>query len=412
MVGFYLKFTAKNLLRRKRRTILTAAAIAFGIVYFIAFDSMLSGADQDAVNNMVYFETGHLQVTTALLGDGRPRAEDLLPDPEGLAGEIARLPKIVAATPRLVFPASVIAGLEELPVLGVGVDPERDKKVFLISEYVTAGRWLVPGEEGVVLGRRIADLLGLQPGDTLTIRTQTVGMAFQAVDLCVVGIVSTPHPTVNRLQIFLPLDVAREALGAGKGATAVAVRADSERAAAAVTESIQGLDAWDPAWRIKSWREAASFLSIGVGKRTFAMILLGLVFIIATIGIVNSILLSTLERVREIGILKAMGMREGEIVWLFVLEGSGLGLLGGVIGAVMAVATNAYLVNVGISLKAFLGNMDIDIGYPIADRMFGVWNWPIVVWAVLFGLLVSLAASYFPARRAALLDPVKSLRRA
>ena len=139
---------------------------------------------------------------------------------------------------------------------------------------------------------------------------------------------------------------------------------------------------------------------------------MGLVLIIATIGVVNSILLSTLERVREIGLLKAMGMKEKEIVGLFVLEGSGLGLLGGILGAAMGTAINAYLVNTGLSLKMFMGESNMDIGYPIADRMFGVWNWPTVLWAVLFALLVSLAASYFPARRAAHLDSVESLRQA
>jgi len=137
---------------------------------------------------------------------------------------------------------------------------------------------------------------------------------------------------------------------------------------------------------------------------------MGLVLIIATIGVVNSILLSTLERVREIGLLKAMGMKEKEIAGLFVFEGGGLGLLGGIIGATMATAINAYLINTGLSLKMFMGEANMDIGYPIADRMFGVWNWPTVLWAVLFGLLVSLVASYFPARRAAHLDSVESLR--
>jgi len=141
------------------------------------------------------------------------------------------------------------------------------------------------------------------------------------------------------------------------------------------------------------------------------MILLGLVVIISVIGVVNSILLSTLERVREIGMLKAMGMDEGDITIVFMMEGGGLGLLGCAWGAVAAIAGNAYFVNVGLSLRAFLGDMDLDIGYPIVDRMYGVWNWTTMIWAIAVGLAVALAASYFPARRAARLDPVESLRR-
>jgi putative ABC transport system permease protein len=410
MLKFYLKFTAKNLFRHKRRTILTALAIAIGIMYFIVFDSMLAGADQDAISNLVNFETGHLQVSSVTSDDKRPKLDELIPDGERLAGEIRNLPKVEAATPRLVFPASAIAGFEELPVLGIGADPETDEKVFMVPEYITDGKWFMPGEEGVVLGKRIADLLELEPGDMITLRTQTVDMTFQAVDLSVVGIVSTPHPTVNQAQVFLPLDVAQEALGAGESATTIIVRTESEQAISAVSDSIQGLDLWNPSWKIKPWYEATSFLAIGTGKRAFGGVLMGLVLIIATIGVVNSILLSTLERVREIGLLKAMGMKEKEIVQLFVFEGCGLGLLGGILGAAMATVINVYLVNTGLSLKWFMGETNMDIGYPIADRMFGVWNWPTVLWAILFGLLVSLVASYFPARRAAYLDSVESLR--
>ncbi len=410
IVKFYLKFTAKNLFRHKRRTILTAFAIAVGIMYFIVFDSLLSGADRDAINNMVNFETGHVIVSSVSSDDRRPKLGELIPESKGLAREIAELPKVEAATPRLVFPASIIAGFEELPVLGIGADPETDERVFLVSEHVTDGRWLMPKEEGAVLGKRIADLLELELGDVITIRTQTVGMAFQAIDFSVVGIVSTPHPTVNQTQVFLPLDIAQEALGAGQGATEIVVRAESEKAIGTVSDSIRSLDLWTPSWDIKPWYEAASFLAIGTGKRAFGGVLMGLVLIIATIGVVNSILLSTLERVREIGLLKAMGMKEKDIIRLFVFEGCGLGLLGGALGGVMATVINAYMVNTGISIQMFFGETNMDIGYPIADRMFGVWNWPTVLWAILFGLLVSLVASYFPARKAAYLDSVESLR--
>lgn len=409
MLKFYLKFTAKNLFRRKRRTILTALAIAVGIMYFIIFDSMLSGADRDAINNLINFETGHLEISS-VSSDMHPKLDELIPDSKGLAGEIEKLPKVEGATPRLVFPASVIAGFEELPVLGIGADLETDEKVFLVSEHVTDGRWLMPEEDGLVVGERVADLLELELGDMVTIRTQRVDMAFQAIDLSVVGIVSTPHPGINQKHVYLPLDVAQEALGADQGATTIILRTESEQAIRAVSDSIQNLDTWNPSWTIKPWYEATSFLAIGTGKRAFGGVLMGLVLIIATIGVVNSILLSTLERVREIGLLKAMGMKEKEIVSLFVFEGCGLGLLGGILGAAMATAINAYLINTGLSLKMFIGEANMDIGYPIADRMFGVWNWPTVLWAILFGLLVSLVASYFPARRAAYLDSVESLR--
>lgn len=420
MLRFYLGFTAKNMWRRRRRTLLTAAAIAVGIMYFVVFDSLLAGADRDAQINTIDFETGHLWVSASAGSDdagARPTAENTIPSGQALAQAIAELSGVAGAAPRLVFPASLIAGLDELPVSVVGVDPEADPQVFRVSQFVSSGRWLEPGEEGVVLGRRIADLLQLEPGDLVTVRTQTAGLAFQAVDLAVVGTVETPHPTVNQSQAFVPLDAAQSAVGAPGRATSIHVRARaaaqvaSQRDLSSLAKSIPMLACWDPGWHVNTWQEAASFLTIGSTKRTFAMILLGLVVVISVIGVVNSILLSTLERVREIGMLKAMGMDERDITAVFIMEGGGLGLLGCALGTAAAIVGNAYFVNVGLSLRAFIGDMDLDIGYPIADRMYGVWNWTTMLWAIAVGLAVALAASYFPARRAARLDPAESLRR-
>ncbi len=230
MLRFYLGFTAKNIWRRKRRTILTAAAIAIGIMYFVMFDSLLAGADRDAQINTIDFETGHLWVGASQEGDAtlaRPTLEDTIPSGQAVAQAIAELPGVAGAAPRLVFPASLIAGLDELPVSAAGVDPEVDPQVFRISQFVSSGRWLERGEDGVVLGKRIADLLQLEPGDMVTVRTQTAQMAFQAVDLIVVGTVETPHPLVNQSQAFMPLDVAQAAVGAPGSATSIHVRAQS-----------------------------------------------------------------------------------------------------------------------------------------------------------------------------------------
>ena len=255
MLRFYLGLTAKNIWRRKRRTILTAAAIAIGIMYFVMFDSLLTGADRDAQINTIDFETGHLWVGASEEGDttfARPTLDNTIPSGQTLAKPIAELAGVAGSTPRLVFPASLIAGLDELPISGVGVDPEADPQVFRVSQFVTSGRWLEPGEDGVVLGKRIADLLQLEPGDMVTVRTQTAQMAFEALDLLVVGTVETPHPLVNQSQAFMPLDVAQAAVGAPGSATSIHVRAQSAapspsgRELSGLTESMSMLTTSNP----------------------------------------------------------------------------------------------------------------------------------------------------------------------
>lgn len=410
---FYPNLAVKNLWRHKRRTVLTALAIAMGVFCYIFLDSMLAGMYRDGVNNIINFETAHIQ----LVSSSRQRSDDetgnlknLLPEGNTLVKRVRKVPGVAGATGRLEFSGSVLNGIDELPVVAVGIVPETDSKVFHTANFIKSGRWLRGNENGVILGQKVADLLELMPGDTVVLRTQTKQLTFQAIDLPIVGIVSTPNPEINMSQIFIPLGLAQTALGTGDALTRVYVRAGDPGNLKAVKEMISKIPYRAGDFKLETWKEAAAdYLAYMESERFADTIFLLIVFVISVIGIVNTILLATLERVREIGILKAMGMVEKDVVRLFVLEGLGLGLLGGIIGLILGIAANLFLVNTGIDLSALYG--DMDIGFPIADKIHGEWNWLVMLGTLVCGLLISILASYFPARKAAKLDPVEGLRR-
>jgi len=307
----------------------------------------------------------------------------------------------------LLFPASLINGEDELPITGVGVDPDHDRRVFKLTKYLR-GRWINKGENAVVLGKRAADLLQLKVGDSVTVRTQTKTKTFQAVDLTIVGLIDSSDPVLNESQMFLPLDTTEQMLGTGQAVSIIVVKAANFDSVAKVIAQTQKLQFPGFQFRIKPWQEAADAVIANVQmKRIFVYVLLLLVAIIAVIGIVNSILLATLERVREIGILKAMGMTEAEITRLFAYEAIGLGLFGGLIGTIFAVLTNLYMVNVGIDIAKVYGQ---SFSFSV-DKIYGVWNWETIILAFGTSLVISVLAGWLPARRAAKVDPVISLRK-
>lgn len=431
MFKFYLSLAFKNLWRHKRRTVLTALAIAVGVFYYIFLDSMLAGMYRDGVNNIIDFQTGHIQVVSSSRqksDDEAGNLKNLLPGGKAFVAKLTEVPGVAGATGRLEFSGSVLNGVDELPVMAMGITPETDDQVFRTANFIKTGRWLRDNETGVVLGQRIAELLELKVGDSVVLRTQTKQLSFQAVDLTIVGTVATSNPEINSSQIFIPLNMAQTILGTGDAITRVYLRAELPGQAvtpghavtpggtmlagdiAKISEQIENIN--DPVLRFKlqTWEKAAAdYLAYMKGERASDTIFLLIVFIISVIGVVNTILLASLERVREIGILKAMGMVEKEIIRLFVYEGLGLGLLGGIIGLLLGIAGNLYLVNTGIDISAMYGNMDI--GFPISNRIHGEWNWLVMFVTLICGLLISYLASFFPARKAAKLDPAEGLRR-
>lgn len=405
MLRFYIGLAVKNMLRHKRRVLLTTLAIAFGIFYYVVFDSMMTGVNRQTIQNLLELEVGHLQVLPkASAEDESVSLKYLIPNGKVLVKQIEQVPGITGVTPRLLFPVSITTGIEEMPLVGVGVNPIQDSAVFMIPGYLS-GRWLRSGEASIVLGKSIAELLQIDLGDSVTLRTQTRLNTFQALDLTVVGLIDSPNPSVNETQVFIPLDTAENALGTEGAISMIVVKTTSY---ADLEKVMKDLKALDPGIRVRTWREAAAgFVATLESKRGFVSIILFLVGVISFIGVVNSVLLSSLERVREIGVLKAMGMTEGEITRLFAFEAMGIGLIGGIIGACLGILANVYLVYVGIDLaKTYGTTMGLSVG-----KMYGAWNWPTILGAIGFGVLVSVLASLLPARKAARIDPTVSLRK-
>ncbi|MBC7082815.1 MAG: ABC transporter permease [Firmicutes bacterium] len=409
-MGYLLKLAARNLWRQKRRTALTFLAIAVGLAALIEVDCIMAGVDRDAIDNLINLETGDVRIHA----QGYSAERESLPidrtlDPDAVLTVLKDVEKIRAATPRLMFGARLNTGWEEIPVMGVGIDPERDGQVFTLAEYVD-GRWPARGAAEALLGYDLARVLELAPGDTFTLVTRTRDGAFQAIDLTVAGLIRSPHPQVNSGQVYLPLDVASQALALGGAATEVVLKTQDGARVEDVSRNVRAaLEDAGISGEVLTWRDAASdFLAISQSKQGFSALLIFMILVIAVVGVVNTILLGAMERVREIGMMKAMGMTTREIVLLFMLEATGIGVLGSVTGCLIGIAGNAYLVSHGIDiLESYKG---LDIGYPIAGVIRGAWNWPMIAEAFLLGIVVSWVASYIPARRVAAQDPIASLR--
>ncbi len=409
-MGYLLKLAARNLWRQKRRTALTFLAIAVGLAALIEVDCIMAGVDRDAIDNLINLETGDVRIHA----QGYSAERESLPidrtlDPDAVLTVLKDVEKIRAATPRLMFGARLNTGWEEIPVMGVGIDPERDGQVFTLAEYVD-GRWPARGAAEALLGYDLARVLELAPGDTFTLVTRTRDGAFQAIDLTVAGLIRSPHPQVNSGQVYLPLDVASQALALGGAATEVVLKTQDGARVEDVSRNVRAaLEDAGISGEVLTWRDAASdFLAISQSKQGFSALLIFMILVIAVVGVVNTILLGAMERVREIGMMKAMGMTTREIVLLFMLEATGIGVLGSITGCLIGIAGNAYLVSHGINiLESYKG---LDIGYPIAGVIRGAWNWRMIAEAFLLGIVVSWVASYIPARRVAAQDPIVSLR--
>ncbi len=417
-MGTLLKIAYRNVLRHKRRTAITGVVMSVGIGLFIAADSMLVGMDRLTIDNMVDYTESFLKARSpeyvANLA-GTP-LEHGVPAPEAAAEALmAADPRIKAVTPRTRFVARASNYSDEIPVLATAVDPERDAAVFRTAGSVGAGRWLGPGaERGVVLGSGLAKELGLGLGDYVLVAASTVYENVNADEYEIVGLVETPIPEINKGALYISYADAEELLGLGGLVTELCASAERPPTLSALLESSAEASAKAgaalPGLKVDSIGELAKgYLAMRQMKGKFSQILIFVLLLIAAVGIVNTILMSVYSRIREIGVLRAYGMRPGEIRRLFTIEGLLVGLVGSLAGLALGLALDWYLVSVGIPMEAMLGDIDMG-GIPLAGTLRGEWNPGTAAFGFVFGILVAFLSARIPARRAARLEVTDALR--
>jgi putative ABC transport system permease protein len=417
-MGFIITLAFKNLSRYRRRTIITAVAIAAGVSMYIFVDGWLQGAQNDSVRNLVKFETGSARVMDKKYWEEH---DYLLPkydiaDPTPAEAALEKAGYLVAPRVTIFAEAAKTGGAGESFTLQVaGIDPARDGKIFDFANALTpkGAAYLTAGRPEIMLGSDAADRLGAGLNDSVRLTTRTKDGVWTSLETRVVAILSTPDPIVNNVMGFVPLDALQNALQMGGGVTDIVVGFPEWLNPDKETAKINALLSTLPdsaGMSAHSFNDLApEFSQIAQSKSGGTKVILFLIFIIAAIGISNTVLMAVYERFREIGMMRALGMKNGAVMWCFIVEALGIGLIGALAGVVLGVLLDLYMVNVGIDLTPLLKNMG-NIGYRILGVSKSSWNPDTIVSAAIMSMIFSGIMAILPARRALKKEITECLR--
>ncbi len=410
---FLIKLSLKNLLRHKRRTIITAAIIAWAIFFYITFDSFLLGMNDMVFQNIIDYEYGHVQVADQTYWDEKDELplENLLVNNQSINQEITQIEGYQAHAGQLNFQVRLNDGVKETPVVGRGIDANQTLNVLDYEQYLKEGEFFKPGEYKAVLGQRLAEVMNLELGDYITLLTRTESDTFNTIDAEIGGIINTPNPSINQNVVFVPLDIVQDALNVDNKVTHYIIKLNNKNFRPNVISNFQNtIKTQNNNLNVYSWRDLDE-VSITKSKQAGNTMILLIILTIAAIGIINIVILAALERMEEIGMMKALGLKEKEIIFTFVVESTGIGILGGIFGVILGAASVYYFSNFGIDFSLFV---DIDMstfGIPIVSEIYGVWNPWTFVYMFFFAIFGSMLASILPARWAAKKDPVDAIYR-
>lgn len=402
--GFLLRLAVKNLTRYGRRTLITALAIAAGVGVYIAMDSAIQGFAGESDRLYAGYETGDVALTAPGYWDERQRfpLDRLVSEPARVI-EALRADGI-PATPRIAFRGELVVRYDPFPEDGslqamfYGIDVESDGEVFGLLESVEEGRVPEPDQEELLIGRALADRLGAEVGFSVTVTTRTRDGFHQLIDLEIVGIFETPNPVINRGAMYMPIAVVDRVLEMQGAVTHVHAVLPGTLPAEADYGRVEQLVADIPEIEVLSFdvmnQEMAEIMEMEDAALQLILLLLG---IIAVVGISNTMLMAVLEREREIGMMRALGVRNAEVRRMFFYEAAAIGVMGSAAGIAIGALLVALLVNLGLDYGFMLDG--IDIGFRWDGVLVGVWNVPTMVQAAAGATLVAGLASMIPVRR-------------
>jgi ABC-type lipoprotein release transport system permease subunit len=397
------KMAFRDLGRNRRRSFFSALAVAMGLTLLILMSSVVAGEMGSAVESAINLQSGHIQLRAETYDENKSslKYEDLVENPETIASQIGALQQVKAATPRLYASGYLSSGKESAGVRIDGIDPQSPANDPYRQGLVSGNFITADDREGLVIGKPLAEKLGLNAGDQVDLSVNTSNGNVDEQKFTVRGIYSTGTYGFDNATIFLPIAKAQAITQTENHASTIFVLLKDTSSTNAVVQALQGAKLKVQTWQdlntlLVQWEQMAqSYIAI------FYLIILA----ITASVIINTLIMSVYERTREIGILSAIGMRGGRILWLFLAESSLLAVGGVIMGLVLGLLAT-YWFNVN---GFYIGNMGIT-GMLVSDRIFAKLTLDNVIRLSVMTFIVTLLAGLYPAVMASRMEPVEALR--
>jgi putative ABC transport system permease protein len=400
------RIALRNLTRNRRRTLLALLVVAWGAASLLLTAGFVRQSFEGLGEAFVYGGLGHLEIAPAAGGAGPDRAAPpSFADWRVVQADVEGLPHVVGASGAIVLNGLVARDERTLPFVGAGLEPGRERRMGLIAR-LKAGRPLgdnapAAGEDEALLGLGLARQLGANVGDVVTLTSMTVGGTLNALDATVVGLVTTGVQELDERFLRVHLATAQRVLGTDEVSSLV-VMLDATRR----TEELRGVIGRrlrGRALEVTTWQQRAPFYrQVRTLYGGIFVFLGGIVVVLVCLSSSNTLLMSVMERVREIGALLAIGTSPGQVVRMVVLEAAWLGLIGGLLGCVLGVAVTLLIHSLHVRLPPPPGAVDpMDLALSLV-----AWD---PIWVVGATVTMLVAAAAVPAWRILRLRIVEAL---
>ncbi len=403
----YTRLAWRNLWRHKRRSVTILVSIVLVLALMMFYDGLIVGFEQAIYGNAINVFGGNVQVHAPGYQEKRDTTPLLPLEGNAAILQAARAqPQVLSASRRIHTSGMATSPEGAFPISITAIEPESEAAVSIIAQNISAGRFLNSAdEESVLIGKGLADSLGVQVGDRISLAGRAQHEQMRTRSLTVIGIYDLGMTELEKQTVYLSLVQAQNLYnltGQVTEVTMVLERIGQE------AEVMSALQAQFPQAEFASWETSFPELQAAIGTKSGVMDVFSVfILLISGIGIFNLLMMAVYERTREIGMLGALGLKPRQIAWLFILEGILLGLVGTLLGIGFGLLINVVFGQIGLDYSAYS-----DITEYMAllnDRVYPGLGLEQLPKRALTVAIISALAALYPALTAARKEPAEAL---
>jgi ABC-type lipoprotein release transport system permease subunit len=406
------KMSWRNLWRRKRRTYITTFSIGFGVLLSATFTGVADDSYTKMIDTSATMGLGHVTVEPRGYNE-TPALDKRIFNTYQVKDKILRIPGVKYANIRIMGQAMLASANKSIGGVFIGIDPgtETGRHNLFIRSIIKGQLFTGTDSRGAIVGSRVAEKLGIGINKKLVYTTTDVNGEIVSEMARVTGIFKTGVSEIDGSMILLPIDRVRVTLGYGPAdATLISIVIEDQRRASKIRNIISSA-LGDPDMEVLIWKETqsdlASIISLDKAGNRIIQVLLGLLI---AAGILNTLLMSVMERTREFGVMMAVGMSPFTLFRLVIMESIWFGILGLILGAIITCPWYAFLYYHGIDFSGIVGT-DYSASGVLIDPMMKIRLFKESAAGIMTGVFtLTILSGIYPAWRAGMVPPIESLK--
>ncbi len=396
----------RNLWRNKRRTLITVSSVFFGVILCSLMGSMQEGSYNNMIENVVNFYSGYIQIHQEDYWEDKNINNSFAAN-DSLENSILNFNQVDYIIPRLESFALVSSGELTKGAMIMGVDPEKENRLTSIGNKIIEGNYLKKGDDGVLLGYKLAEKLNIHVGDTAVFLGQGYHGITATGKYPVRGLFKSSNPDLNRRLVYFEINNAQKFYGAINMLTSYVLMVKDNKVSRELLPMLK--DQIKSPYKVKSWEEMFPVLLQQIeSDKSSALVMKAILYIVIMFGIFGTVMMMISERKREFGVMMAVGMQKYKLAIAVLVETLFMGLLGVVMGFLGSMPVVGYFYFHPIPLTGKVAEWMSDLGFE--PYIFFAWDAHVFVNQMIVVFFITIVISVFPFVRILKMSGINALK--